>query len=757
MLTLYTILSYIYYVQLWNDHKIIGTHIRPCTILLQFNIHIMYIIEKGKLMKIYYSKLPKCQLIVRNIGEFLYYSHNNFHFYQINKLVENNILITYKHNYCYCHYFLIKSVYLFIYTYRSYYYVYLFEETPEIYLELITRVTNVKCLTRFVYIPHCMSHGLAHYIAQVCFQGHRTMTQAVNNNIIVPISHRMSVIINQTFPNIHSRSYVPNNIRFKHERPVLFYFHFGICRLSSPQFILLLNCLCTQTSVFTGCYVFALLFVVYVIVRCILLVCVIFNCMYLGYGIGGELCFHNYSIHITFSMPLKRGCSILYIRNLITLTYTHNNTYSINVSYNSIDCMPLFIIKQCYSRNYILLCTLMCKVYTIECTLPRPCAYILYTLHIIVLIAKYNPCNIGQVLERSDCERMFGLTCKHSGNHVRVNSCFIESDPDRYMVGQFMYILVLFHGNLVLLYRVAVYNSAGKHVRVCLWVCKCFCVIDNENVFESYRLHVHIIINMKCCWTFKYEYICIIDGKVCCLYLGMLLGYCRLDQEYTDLMLCLYLDYVYKCVCVSKWCVQSGGDWVYDIEREEVCENYYSCLKCEPIYQDNELIHIYHEFTLSMQKNSILVLLDIYVILLVLLDTCIYVILLVLLSVNITIKYGYICKRIEIISNLDLTINFSIKKTISNIFLMDNKIVKYNVIIIEILSMLVIYVVNINSMSHFYYYLFGTIVLIILHSCIQSHEHVACKSLYLSKGKMKGGGNNVCIHPWVFLTYRDFG
>ena len=217
---------------------------------------------------------------------------------------------------------------------------------------------------------------------------------------------------------------------------------------------------------------------------------------------------------------------------------------------------------------------------------------------------------------------------------------------------------------------------------------------------------------MKCCWTFKYEYICIIDGKVCCLYLGMLLGYCRLDQEYTDLMLCLYLDYVYKYVCVSECCVHGGGDMVYNIGREEVCENYYSCLKCEPIYYDNELIHVYHEFTLPVQEQHI-VLLDIYVVVLV------------LLSVNITIKYAYICE-------------------------------KHNVTIIETQCKLIIYVLHINSMSHWYYYLFITIVLIILYSCIHSHEHVTCKSLCLSKGKMKGGGN-LCTHLCVFLTYRDLG
>ena len=105
-----------------NYHKIIRTtHIRPC-ILLQFNIHTMYIIEKVKLMKILYNKLFKCQMIMRNIIEFLY-NREHSPCQQINKLVQNNILFIYKHSYlchyCYYHYFLIKCVYLFIYTYRS--------------------------------------------------------------------------------------------------------------------------------------------------------------------------------------------------------------------------------------------------------------------------------------------------------------------------------------------------------------------------------------------------------------------------------------------------------------------------------------------------------------------------------------------------------------------------------------------------------------------------------------------------------------
>ena len=57
---------------------------------------------------------------------------------------------------------------------------------------------------------------------------------------------------------------------------------------------------------------------------------------------------------------------------------------------------------------------------------------------------------------------------------------------------------------------------------------------------------------------------------------------------------------------------------------------------------------------------------------------------------------------------------------------------KYNMTITEIQSKFVIYVLHIDSMSHFYYYLFDTIVLIILYSCIYSHEHVACKSLSLT-------------------------
>ena len=142
-------------------------------------------------------------------------------------------------------------------------------------------------------------------------------------------------------------------------------------------------------------------------------------------------------------------------------------------------------------------------------------------------------------------------------------------------------------------------------------------------------------------------------------------------------------------------------------------ENYYSCLKCEPIYYDNELIHVYHEFTLPEQEKHI-----------VLLNK--YVVELVLLSVNITIKYAYICEM-------------------------------HNVTIIETQCKLVIYVLHMNSMPHFYYSLFITIVLIILYSCVHLHEHVACKSLYLSKGKMKGGVNYFYTHPWVFLTYRDLG
>ena len=119
--------------------------------------------------------------------------------------------------------------------------------------------------------------------------------------------------------------------------------------------------------------------------------------------------------------------------------------------------MPLYICKQCY----ILLCTLICKVYTIECSLPRPCAY---TLHSIILIANCNPCNIGQVQERSNCKRMFDLTYKHSGNHVGVHSYFIESASKQYILGLFMYILLQFHENPNLFNRVAVYNSTGKHI-----------------------------------------------------------------------------------------------------------------------------------------------------------------------------------------------------------------------------------------------------------------------------------------------------
>ena len=375
-------------------NKIIGTtHIRPWAILLQFKTYSVYI-EKVKLMKIYYNNLFKCPLIVSDIVECLYYSHNS-PCYQINTLAKNNIL--FKHNYL-CHYFLIKFVYLSMYAYWSYYYAFLFEKAPEIYLELIPHVINVKCITRFVYIPHCMSHGLAHCIAQVYFLGHRTMTHAVNNNIIVPISHRMSAIIIQTFPNIPPQSVVPNN-RFQYVRSMLFWFLIRDCRRSTPRFILLLHCLCTQTSVFTSCQICILLFIIYVIVGCMLPMCAIFSSMYLGHGIEEDL---------YFSMSLKRGCSLSLIRNLITWKYKHKNSYSINVNYNN-RCMPLYIRKQCYSRRYILLCTLICGVYTIDCTLSLLCAYILYTLHIIVLIAKYNPCNIGQLHERPNCERKFLL------------------------------------------------------------------------------------------------------------------------------------------------------------------------------------------------------------------------------------------------------------------------------------------------------------------------------------------------------------
>ena len=102
--------------------------------------------------------------------------------------------------------------------------------------------------------------------------------------------------------------------------------------------------------------------------------------------------------------------------------------------------------------------------------------------------------------------------------------------------------------------------------------------------------------------------------------------------------------YNYKYVSVSECCVNGGGERVYNTGREEMCKNYYSCLKCEPLYHDNELILTYHEFTLSIQKMHIHVNMLLHI---VLLD--IYVMLLVLLSVNFNIKYACICKRIEII------------------------------------------------------------------------------------------------------------
>ena len=139
-----------------------------------------------------------------------------------------------------------------------------------------------------------------------------------------------------------------------------------------------------------------------------------------------------------------------------------------------IDCMPLYIRKQCYSRNYILLCNTICKVYTIECTLPRLCVYISYTLHIIVImvviiVANCNPCTIpvGQVHGCSSHERMFELTYKQSGHQVGVSSCLIKCAPRQYIVS---------HGNLNLLYRFAVYNSTGKYICICICLCKCFSI-----------------------------------------------------------------------------------------------------------------------------------------------------------------------------------------------------------------------------------------------------------------------------------------
>ena len=58
-----------------------------------------------------------------------------------------------------------ESLSLFEFVITDYYvYVHVFQKSPYLFSNVIPRVNNMKCVTRIVYIPHSMSHGLTYLL-----------------------------------------------------------------------------------------------------------------------------------------------------------------------------------------------------------------------------------------------------------------------------------------------------------------------------------------------------------------------------------------------------------------------------------------------------------------------------------------------------------------------------------------------------------------------------------------------------------------